>query len=404
MPDVFQTQEPESYNDKLRRLMQERDELAQRRREANVVAQRIEPGLLQRGVEGVKDVVLAPFRGTIEAVNEVSDAGYSAVRWLSGKVNMPGGVSEYLANESNPIQLPNMGEPTTVVGGIATAGVQFAAGMVGIGKFTKVIGLSGKAGGALSAALKSWKHGERATKYAGFVAKAAATDAMVFDPYEGRLSELAVKVGPEFMRPYAEFLISDEDEDSELEARAKAALEGFLLGSTIDGVWGGTRALRAWRKMRKAAEVGDEVRASLWSKRLENEQLALKNMSERVSRMADTGVPEVRVTKLPDGSYTIRGADESIESVRQQWRKDQIDLVGEDIARGAEPRTPKQSNRPYFRNREEVERFIAPIGMINRNTAINKSALLPGDRAYIIRRMKELDQLICSVSLRTPSR
>ena len=92
---------------------------------------------------------------------------------------------------------------------------------------------------------------------AGFIA-----DSAFFDPYQERLSNLIQEWQPNGL---TEFLQADKD-DSEIEGRLKAGLEGLVTGATLDSVLWGFRALKAKLKgdtkgmqeaMEKAAEVAE---------------------------------------------------------------------------------------------------------------------------------------------------
>jgi len=67
------------------------------------------------------------------------------------------------------------------------------------------------------------------------VARGTLAEQLAFSPFEQRLSNLAAEYGPKFSKPLADYLKADIN-DTESEARFKMAIEGTILGGTIESV------------------------------------------------------------------------------------------------------------------------------------------------------------------------
>lgn len=114
--------------------------------------------------------------------------------------------------------------PTTVVGNVTKGIAQFMTGFVPALKAVKGI-----------QAISSVGKGAMTLKTAvGTGAAGAVADLSVFNPYEERLSDMAVKSGiPGFDNAMTQYLKSDED-DPELLARVKQSAEGYVVGKVLE--------------------------------------------------------------------------------------------------------------------------------------------------------------------------
>lgn len=126
---------------------------------------------------------------------------------------------------------------TTVSSKFVEKASQFAAGFIGGGGALKGWAAAGKVGVTMKA-----------------MAQGAIADFTAFDPHEARLSDLLKDVAPEFSKPIFEYLASDK-EDSEIEGRAKNAIEGLGLGVVADGFFASLRALKAARQAKAVARA-----------------------------------------------------------------------------------------------------------------------------------------------------
>jgi hypothetical protein len=188
----------------------------------------------QRGL--LSDIAVSVVGGARDAVQETLDVTHELGGWLEEKFPLGAfGGGEY--PEENPVVLPGSTQSQTTIGSVSRG--QALVGFVGAGKVLKLGGWA-----ASTAPL------------ARAVTAGAIGDAVVFDPYEDRLSNLIQE--HEFLaNPLSEFLASDET-DTAAEGRFKNALEGMLLGGSIDPIM---RVSRFVRGRRAAQAVGGEKAA-----------------------------------------------------------------------------------------------------------------------------------------------
>ena len=115
-------------------------------------------------------------------------------------------------------QLPIFHKPETMAGNMTEGMSRFITGFAGPAKFLKGAGLTG---GAIKTSLR------------GFGAGAVA-DLTVFDPNEGRLSDMLIEFNsPVLNNAVTQYLASDEN-DTEMEGRLKNVFEGMFLGGGIE--------------------------------------------------------------------------------------------------------------------------------------------------------------------------
>lgn len=140
--------------------------------------------------------------------------------------------------DANDAQLDDLtSQPGTVcVANSLTAGVsQFLTGMVGVGKVLKPVQM-----------VQRLRQGGLGGRVAYEMGVGAAAGALVFDPWEERLSDL-VEQFPSLSNPVTRFLSADPD-DSAAEGRFKNALEGIGMDLALVGAF--TAATRAIRMVR----------------------------------------------------------------------------------------------------------------------------------------------------------
>lgn len=171
------------------------------------------------------DTIAAPFRGIEGAAQDL----YGLFDTLVGDA-LPDYDERFL------------GESRSTVGGLIEGISQFATG------FIPVAGQLGKVGFlAKSPLLKA-------------AAAGAITDFAFFDGHESRLSDL-VQQYPALQNPISEYLASDED-DSELEGRFKASLEGVGIGAFTDTAFLGLKRFKAISKAKDAGASAEEALAA----------------------------------------------------------------------------------------------------------------------------------------------
>lgn len=143
--------------------------------------------------------------------------------------------------------------------GFIEGAAQFGVGMLGTGKFVKPLQLAAK----LTKGAQAVGFGARAASAVGRVGNAmvrgAVADMSAFDPHADRFSDFVENAPWDISNPVTRFL-QNEIDDTELEGRLKNALEGIVLGSTIDTILYGVRAAKIHR-LWKRGEVSEEAAA-----------------------------------------------------------------------------------------------------------------------------------------------
>lgn len=131
-------------------------------------------------------------------------------------------------NRSEKRNLPQFHKPQTTAGNITEGVSRFLTGMVGPNKFFKGVGLSGSV-------IKNATRGMGA---------GAISDLTVFDPNEGRLSDMLIEFNsPILNNAVTQYLATNED-DTEMQGRIKNVLEGMLIGGPLEILFG----IRAFKK------------------------------------------------------------------------------------------------------------------------------------------------------------
>lgn len=174
------------------------------------------------------DVARGAIRGGLGAVESTADLlslGYLPNDFLTGGID----------------------RPKSAIGGLAEGATEFAVGFIPAFRAINIAGKAGKL--AKAGAIGRWLQKSQIGR--GAVAGAVA-DFTVFDEHEERLSNL-IQQFPGLENPVTEFLAADKD-DGLIEGRIKNVLEGAMIGSAIDGIVLGVKALK---KARGMAEAGN---------------------------------------------------------------------------------------------------------------------------------------------------
>lgn len=192
----------------------------------------------------------------------LGDAAASALRGAGQAVNETAGFLAGLVGKEDFNAIPEQWLPEERAGalnGFIEGASQFAVGMVGAGKVLKPLQLGRKAFKAARGLGASKKAAVAVGRSTTPALAGAATDFAAFDPYEERLSNMIEGAPDGFSTPVTRFLSADED-DPELLARAKASIEGMVLGATAEGAIRMIRKLKV-NKARKAGQITDEEAA-----------------------------------------------------------------------------------------------------------------------------------------------
>lgn len=201
--------------------------------------------------------------------------------------------------------LPEVRQPTTVVGGIVRGVSQFVFGFIPLLKGLKMAAGAKTAGSAL---LKF---------YQTEVAAGLATT-LVFDPAEQNLSALIEEYLP-LAKPVTKFLATNPD-DSDATNRLKTAVEGLLVGAGVEGVVAGAAFLKSLLPLRaRRAQEGIVPR--------EADEIKFSALGDPDAPMVDTGqtVPEPVYQDLEDLVPVGVDPDEPFPTI-DDFTQDEIEL------------------------------------------------------------------------------
>jgi hypothetical protein len=116
---------------------------------------------------------------------------------------------------------------------------QFFTGFIGAGKVIKPLQIGQRVVRGLGRGRMTAKGRRSAAIIAQTEAASVITDVVAFNPYEERVADLVEQMGPRWAQPVGAWLSADED-DPEMWARAKQAIEGSMLGLALGGTIAGT--------------------------------------------------------------------------------------------------------------------------------------------------------------------
>jgi hypothetical protein len=203
-----------------------------------------------------QDMFLSVPQGVVNAVEEQGDFLDENIVSLGGlefgdkdgKLTFKDFIPRYIPPSkwkseeySKKRQLPIFHKPETLAGNMTEGVSRFITGFAGPAKFLKGAGLTGSL-------VK--------TSLRGFSAGAVA-DLTVFDPNEGRLSDMLVEFdSPLLNNAVTQYLATDEN-DSEMEGRLKNVLEGMALGGIFESVFYG---IKGWKKMRGVRDLDERAK------------------------------------------------------------------------------------------------------------------------------------------------
>lgn len=170
---------------------------------------------------------------------------------VEGILQTPNAVKELFTGENKKTEriLPEL-KTETALGDISNTITQGALGLVGAGKFLKVLEWGTKGVKAASGAAAALHKLNNATTVAGKIGSGAVkgfiSDFTVFDENEERLAEVLNEI-PVLSNIVTDYL-ADREDDSKAEARFKNALEGVGLGALLDSVFIMAKASKSYLK------------------------------------------------------------------------------------------------------------------------------------------------------------
>jgi hypothetical protein len=136
------------------------------------------------------------------------------------------------------IQLPEIDQADTVVGGLTRGVTQFATGWITGGKLLR--GASNQF--STSTAIKLAK-GVKANPIKASLGKGVVADTIAFDEETGRFADIINEYAPALANPLTDYLASDPD-DTFWEGRFKNTLEGLALGGITEGLFRTARYIK----------------------------------------------------------------------------------------------------------------------------------------------------------------
>jgi hypothetical protein len=196
---------------------------------------------------------LSAAQGVVNAVEETGDFIDENIVTLGGlefgdedgKVTFKDFIPKYVSptkwkaeEYSKKKQLPIFHQPEGLAENMTEGATRFVTGFIGPNKFFKAVGLSG---GLLKTGLRG-------------IAAGGVSDLTVFDPNEGRLSDMLVEFdSPVLNNAVTQYLATDED-DTEMEGRLKNVLEGMLIGGPFEILFG----LKAFKKAKATKDFAEK--------------------------------------------------------------------------------------------------------------------------------------------------
>jgi len=195
-------------------------------------------------------------------IGENADNGI--IDWQSTKRQKEEGTGniifgKYGENDNIFTKIPKMSEPTTILGEFVVPISQFSAGFLTGQKLLKGIQVATKTG-----------------QFAKSMITGGIADFTVFDEHEARLSDWIESNPYEISTPITRYLESDED-DSMLEGRLKNAIEGSIIGGTLEG----TIMFLGLRRAKRLKE-----------KRLENDKKSFDEINAEESKNIEDAINE----------------------------------------------------------------------------------------------------------------
>jgi len=283
----------------------------------------------------VGDMTLSIPQGVVNAVEEQGDFLDENIVSLGGiefgdkdgKLSFKDFIPQYVSptrwkekRYSEERQLPLFYKPKTLAGNITEGVSRFVTGFYTPNKFLKGAGLVGGFG---------------VTALRGMAAGAVA-DLTVFDPNEGRLSDMLVEFDSPVLNNAVTQYLATDTEDTEMEGRLKNVLEGMIVGGVAEGVLFGIKAF----KKAKATQNFDEKNA------------IYKEAGEAIKEVqAGNKTAPVVKKAIVDGNNAI-----NVDELTKEFK------IGEKTAKtDSESFIKKILNTKSFRNAEHVLKTIDDV-------------------------------------------
>ena len=297
---------------------------------------------------------LSAAQGVVNAVEEIGDFADENIVSLGGlefgdkdgKVTFKDFIPRFISptkwkeeEYSKKRQLPVFHQPEGLAENMTEGATRFVTGFIGPSKILKGVGLSG---GLLKTGLRGLTAG-------------GVSDLTVFDPNEGRLSDMLVQFdSPVLNNAVTQYLATDED-DTEMEGRLKNVLEGMLIGGPLEILFGlkafkkakATKNLKEKEKIYKeAGEAIDDLRKGKKTKKVykkiaENnpainmkEYLKKLNIGQKEAKKeTESFIKKILNTKSLRNSAQVL---KTIDDVAERFDEPTKDFLQNDVLKNAE--------------------------------------------------------------------
>ena len=263
-----------------------------------------------------KDIPTQTIGAFRDVLQEVADIVYPASSWLDENIPLGAiksgqdGISYLppweMPDKVDPIEFFEVPEGDSALAPLYRGIMRFAIGFKGVGNTMKLAGVP-------TAATK-------AGQFTTALAKGAATDMLVWDEHEARLSDLVQEI-PALENPVTEYLATDMS-DSMFEGKMKQALEGGGVTLTAKAVMLAFKGVKAIKVGREARSVEDgladaaEVEARMQQQAAEtaaNDMKILGDPAQPMTMKMDVETPEAMLrTQMEEGlAGRVAGREEA---------------------------------------------------------------------------------------------
>jgi len=359
------------------------------------------------------DMALSAPQGVVNAIEEQGDFLDENIVSLGGlefgdkdgKLTFKDFIPKYVSPSkwkaeeySKKRQLPVFHKPETLAGNMTEGVTRFLTGFAGPAKFLKGAGLAGTSAKAISR---------------GMVAGAVA-DLTVFDPNEGRLSDMLIEFdSPVLNNAVTQYLATDKN-DGEMEGRLKNVLEGMALGGIAESIFYGIKGFKKMKQtkdldkravlQKRADEIIKDAQKGRKSKRLrkfaleDNDAINTKEALKVITKSKETAKQDAELwlkkilnTKsFTGGEQVLRTIDNIVDNGFDDLTKEFLenDVLANDVA--------LELAEIAGRDQKEVLKAITKEGVRSKDATVrmltNKMFLQQLGQDYIDVSTKYLDE------------
>ena len=276
---------------------------------------------------------LSAAQGVVNAVEETGDFIDENIVTLGGlefgdedgKVTFKDFIPRYVSptkwnteEYSKKRQLPVFHQPEGLAENMTEGATRFVTGFIGPNKFFKAVGLSG---GLLKTGIRG-------------MAAGGVSDLTVFDPNEGRLSDMLVEFdSPVLNNAVSQYLATDED-DTEMEGRVKNVLEGMLIGGPFEILFG----LKAFKKAKATKDFAEK---------------------EKIYKEAGDAINDLRKGKKTKKVYKKIAENNSAINMKEYLKK--LNIGQKEAKKETESFIKKILNTKSFKNSAQVLKTIDDV-------------------------------------------